>query len=244
MRDFSVQLRLDTPLLLSGADAGAVDQDIGSEPDIESRFGYAGDWGYEQGMLDIEGAVGTAHVTLLHLGERWYQPGIGRFIQRDRSSLRDGPNVYLYVHANPISGTDATGRYHWNHAPGDRIAPNLDGRSVGPAITDAWHWFGTTPLLSWFDDEESVAQVSACLAAFGEAGLLVTGVWGLGAQGLRLLRAYDVVRAPLANGGFSIRIGRNFRFDHHSIPGHTRPLPHYHRRGPGGIGRHRPWEGW
>jgi RHS repeat-associated protein len=56
------------------------------------------------------------------------------------------------------------------------------------------------------------------------------------------------------SGGFSIRFGRVFRFDYGRLPSvgkhaqrlarwfRGRILPHYHRRGPGGIGRHRPWE--
>lgn len=57
-------------------------------------------------------------------------------------------------------------------------------------------------------------------------------------------------RYPMRNvGGWEMRFGPNFRIGWHRFtpkrgPRAGRPLnrPHYHRRGPGGIGRHRPWE--
>ncbi len=51
-------------------------------------------------------------------------------------------------------------------------------------------------------------------------------------------------------GGFERRFSRNFRVGWHRLggkklyPGNGDCLPHYHRRGPGGIGAHRPWEGF
>ena len=43
-------------------------------------------------------------------------------------------------------------------------------------------------------------------------------------------------------------IARGAPLGHGSKPGQPNPwyrrLPHYHRRGPGGIGEHRPWQNW
>jgi uncharacterized protein RhaS with RHS repeats len=46
---------------------------------------------------------------LLHVGERWYQPGIGRFVQRDPIGLAAGVNVYAYVRNRPIASLDPRG---------------------------------------------------------------------------------------------------------------------------------------
>jgi len=42
---------------------------------------------------------------------RYYSPGIARWISRDPSGMVDGPNLYAYVGANPVNGTDPLGRY-------------------------------------------------------------------------------------------------------------------------------------
>ncbi len=75
------------------------------------RYRYAGEWGYESGLLVLEGAPGTSPVSLLHLGARWYDPALGRFIQRDPIGIADGPNVYLYAQANPLDSIDPEGTW-------------------------------------------------------------------------------------------------------------------------------------
>ena len=69
------------------------------------RYGYAGAWGYEQPRsgdpLEMLG--------WLHIGERYYAPELGRFVQRDPIGIRGGSNVYLYCKANPANSVDPTG---------------------------------------------------------------------------------------------------------------------------------------
>ncbi|MBL8060690.1 MAG: RHS repeat-associated core domain-containing protein [Chthonomonas sp.] len=62
-----------------------------------SMFGFGGGHGYQ---ADDSG--------LLLLGERWYDPTIGRFVSKDSS--HDGANWYAYCGNNPISRTDAEGK--------------------------------------------------------------------------------------------------------------------------------------
>ena len=95
--------------------------------------------------------------------------------------------------------------------------------------------------------------------------LAATGTIGAALRGLVRLAGYDAEAwydsclgfRSLRGGGWSFgrRIpGANWRVDFHQLPTagrHGRRLPnflrgrrwpHYHRRGPGSIGRHRPWE--
>ena len=77
--------------------------------ELATRYQYAGGWGYESDLLVLEGAPGTAPITLLHVGARWYQPEIGRFVQRDPIGIWGGPNVYVYVGNNPLGNVDPSG---------------------------------------------------------------------------------------------------------------------------------------
>ena len=82
---------------------------IGTDPTAVTRYGYAGGWGYESGLLTLLGAPGTQPVTLQHLGARWYQPDIGRFVQRDPIGITGGFNVYAYALSNPLVNVDPKG---------------------------------------------------------------------------------------------------------------------------------------
>jgi RHS repeat-associated protein len=74
------------------------------------RYQYAGGWGYESGYITLQGANTTlAPITLQHVGWRWYQPGVGRFVQRDPIGLQGGLNSYVYADTEPLSQTDPDG---------------------------------------------------------------------------------------------------------------------------------------
>ena len=116
---------------------------IGTAPD--TRYQYAGGWGYETagfgddpGLLVLEGATGTTPITLMHVGHRWYDPSIGRFIQRDPIGIAGGLNVYAYVDAEPLSAIDPDGLQRGAQAPfyppqrGPYYPPGLDPPYVGP----------------------------------------------------------------------------------------------------------------
>lgn len=75
---------------------------------INTRYGYAGAYGYGGG--EALWFTGPHPMTLLHVGERLYDPGIGRFLQRDSVGIRGGVNVYIYSSHNPIMRLDRTGR--------------------------------------------------------------------------------------------------------------------------------------
>jgi RHS repeat-associated protein len=82
----------------------------GSAPEGAPRYQYAGGYGYESGLLTLQGADTTLPpITLQHLGYRWYQPDSGRFVQRDPIGLIGGPNIYAYTNNAPVRATDPQG---------------------------------------------------------------------------------------------------------------------------------------
>ena len=48
-------------------------------------------------------------IRLLHVGWRWYDPALGRFVQRDPAGLHAGNNVYAYCDGQPLSKADSMG---------------------------------------------------------------------------------------------------------------------------------------
>jgi RHS repeat-associated protein len=65
----------------------------------DNRYGYVGAHGYQ------------AHdeMPFLHVGHRYYDPSIGRFLQRDPIGMFGGLNVYMYVFGRPTSLVDPWG---------------------------------------------------------------------------------------------------------------------------------------
>lgn len=74
---------------------------VHEDSSVGTRYCYAGDSGYEAAL--IEG------LSWLHVGARWYDPAIGRFLERDPIGIRGGLNVYAYVGSRPTHLTDPTG---------------------------------------------------------------------------------------------------------------------------------------
>lgn len=80
------------------------------------RYGYAGAWGYQAAGPEQCGPVGETYscdplkeLGWLHVGERYYDPACGRFVQRDPIGIRSGLNVYVYVGNNPCADIDPNG---------------------------------------------------------------------------------------------------------------------------------------
>jgi RHS repeat-associated protein len=92
-------------------------------PEGYPRYAYGGAYGYESGPwgqdtsevpspgpLVLYGANrDLPPIQLLHVGERWYQPGTGRFVQRDPIGIEGGFNCYAYCGAVPTGRVDPEG---------------------------------------------------------------------------------------------------------------------------------------
>lgn len=88
----------------------AFGEPIGDANSVQTRYRYAGGWGYASGFVTLAGPnPNLAPLTLQHIGSRWYQPDVGRFVQRDSVGLDAGLNVYVYCFNSPLVLIDPTG---------------------------------------------------------------------------------------------------------------------------------------
>ena len=55
------------------------------------------------------GQLAIPEAQLYHYRARAYDPMLGRFLQTDPIGYGDGPNIYAYVHGDPVNGTDPSG---------------------------------------------------------------------------------------------------------------------------------------
>ena len=91
----------------------------GDPPSGHPRYAYAGAFGYETGgfggddrLLWRDGAnPNLPPITLQHVGARWYQPEVGRFVQRDPIGVHTSLNVYAYAASEPTRLVDPLGLY-------------------------------------------------------------------------------------------------------------------------------------
>jgi len=96
------------PILSDGQGGWTIGGDAAAA--LGTRYTYAGGWGYEAGLIVLEGQDGALPpLTLQHVGERWYDSALGRFIQRDPIGIAAGLNLYDYCGGHPLTRIDPTG---------------------------------------------------------------------------------------------------------------------------------------
>jgi RHS repeat-associated protein len=108
----------------------AFGQVAGSSGSSSNPYMYAGDWGYRN-----DGDAGVMHV-----GARYYDAQVGRFITRD-TVLSE--HAYLYCDGNPVDSVDPTGA-----GPEQMGGQGRGGRLVLPRIDDPLQVPGT-PVFIW-----------------------------------------------------------------------------------------------
>ena len=96
-----------------GGQRGAVDTRSGYSVVKQDAVGWAGQWG---GYTDQEtvsfpgsGMVPVKRYPLVMMGHRYYDPGAGRFLNRDPVGMEGGVNIYAYCQNNPINFYDPLG---------------------------------------------------------------------------------------------------------------------------------------
>jgi len=106
---------LDSTLFLTGSDGTVTDKytydawgSVTSHTDsTQQPYQYVGQLGYYTHYQD-------PNLGLLQLGVRFYEPGIGRFTQRDPMQDDENCSAYRYGDDNPIAHVDPTGEWLWD----------------------------------------------------------------------------------------------------------------------------------
>jgi len=147
------------------------------QPAAASRYGYAGAWGYETGLEDA-GEPDLPPLPFIHVGERWYDPASGRFLQRDPIGIRGGAVVFAYGFQSPLLGVDPWG---------------LDYRVTTGSWWDNLFLNATGGASSWLDDGKTIKSIErkAWGAVGGVALVCVVPAAPLAYAGV----SYGVVRA-------------------------------------------------
>lgn len=106
------------------------------------------------GRFQYTGQIWLPELGLYYYKRRMYSPTLGRFLQPDPIGYTDGPNLYAYVHNDPVNGIDPTGLL------------DAEDDTVDEIVVTARRPFGH---IGRFDVLGAVASI----APFGDAGLCV-----------------------------------------------------------------------
>jgi RHS repeat-associated protein len=160
--------------------------------------------GSDQGRYRFTGAELDAATGLYHMGARFYDPAIGRWLSEDPVQDRHfepiALNFYAYARNDPTVYTDPTGAVEWINPPADqRIQDEIDARRrlgewledlyiTGRALVVAGISFSLTDLLTivkdprpavgWAPTFDEIVHYYAYAAAAFRTGALVALIAG------------------------------------------------------------------
>jgi RHS repeat-associated protein len=192
----------------------------------------------EENLYRFSSKEQHANSALVYYGYRYYEPNLQRWINRDPMEEDYDINLYRDLYNASLNYVDPDGL--WGIKIGDfnigQGNPNLAFDS------DSWNDIGQAAqatldgIIPFGDPFMNNGGYDPCDPVLGWSRAL-----GRAARDIYLLKA--------ALKGQELRFSKNFRIaPFGNRTGHRfGELPHYHRRYPGpggGIGRHRPWEGW
>jgi RHS repeat-associated protein len=125
---------------------------LASRRNVKGRAGYAGAWGYQE--HDTAGSSGpgtpdgypdslfktspTAGFPFMHVGHRYYDPGSGRFVQRDPIGIAGGLNVYGYGWGSPLRHLDPSGLAPCPHCGHDPNVNPIGDDVIGAIGVTGW----------------------------------------------------------------------------------------------------------
>jgi len=126
----------------------------------DTRYRYAGAWGYES----------HADFPFLHVGWRFYDPETGRFLQHDPIGIRGGLNVYLYVMSNPLLWVDPNGLLTLLQKVVWKLTGGTDGNILGRYLDRHTQ--------EEIERHAKIIGISGAALGCGSLGLLYAGVTG------------------------------------------------------------------
>ncbi len=220
------------PVTPDGSGGWRVGQPVSGAP----RYAYAGQWGYEtwhdpSGPMFLAGAnPNLAPIRLSHVGARWYDAAIGRFVQRDPIGLLGGLNTYAYCYNSPLYLVDPSGRFIISTIVGGIVggvvggicggweggAAGAIGGAVGGAVTGAMTGAGISPPIAGAVGGAVGGAVSGGLGGYAGghgpggigahagvgAGIGALGGWFGGFCVVKLPPVADDVTAEIIQGGY------------------------------------------
>lgn len=226
-----------------------------------SPFGQSDDISTVGNPLRYTARYWDEDAQLYYNRARYYSPELRRFIQADPLGYADGLNIYAYVGNDPLNFVDPLGLYGQGaqtNAGNERTwGSYLPGTEAGDRA--ATYWADRVVSSEWHEDPAARAGLFFSVLWTDDTAAstaLTLGTGGLSSLGMRLTRSgWLRFGKHDKTGGISIGLGRsNARIDIGRLPNQGkaaerlptwsrgRVVPHYHRRGAGGISRHRPWQ--
>ncbi len=143
----------------------------------------AGDDDREVAVKDYRfcGAPQDAATGFYYFGARYYVPWIGRWLTTDPAGPVDDPNLYRYVHSNPVTFVDPTGLQTTTTPPQQRGQRQTVRGPMPQSVVDSWNamsdaqranairqhyvWYMTADGVEWMPKEQARQKMASQLAA-------------------------------------------------------------------------------